>query len=81
MSRKILEKLNKDGQKEKVILIKIMMNLLNIEDKPVILSSHGICYDIIIFCFLSVRIITQSKIHYYRIVLKTSGFRNVLKIS
>ena len=51
--KKILLKLNKDGQIEKVILIKVkvMMHLLNIEDKPVILSSHGICYRIIIFCF------------------------------
>ena len=46
----------------KVISTKVMMNLLNTEDKPVILSLHGICYDIynvIIFCFLNVRIITQ----------------------
>ena len=33
--------------------------LFNIGDKLVILSSHGICYGIIIFCFLIVRIITQ----------------------
>ena len=29
------------------------MNLLNTEDKPVILSLHGICYGIIICCFLT----------------------------
>ena len=36
----ILEELNKDGQKKKVMLIKVMMNLLNIhvDDKTVILS-------------------------------------------
>ena len=40
-------------------IIKVMMDLLNIEDKRVVLSSHGICYGIIILCFLSVIIITQ----------------------
>ena len=33
-----LEKLSKDGHKEKIKLIKVMMNLFNTENKPVILS-------------------------------------------
>ena len=45
---KILELLNNDGQKEKVI-IKVIMNLLNTEDKQVILSLNGMCYNIIKF--------------------------------
>ena len=33
---------------------------MNTENKPVTLSLYGICFGIIIFCFLNVRIITQS---------------------
>ena len=38
--RKTTSELNKDVQKEKVILIKVMMNILNTEDNLVILSLH-----------------------------------------
>ena len=55
---KILEALNKDGQKEKITLIKVMMNLLNTENKLVILSLLGTCYSIIIIYSLNVSIIT-----------------------
>ena len=37
-----------------------MMNLLNAEDKPVILSLHEICYIVMIFCYLSVRMIFRK---------------------
>ena len=39
------------------------MNLSNTEDKLVIHSSHGICYGIIIFYFLTVRNMTLNHIH------------------
>ena len=46
-----LENIRKAEQRlteRKVILIRVM-NLLETDDKPVILLSHGICYGIIIF--------------------------------
>ena len=34
-AQKILEELNKDGQREKIILIKVMMNLLDTESAAI----------------------------------------------
>ena len=58
----ILEELNKDGQTEKVITITVMMNLLNTEDKLVILLSHGICYLLFSKCEKHSTIITPNHI-------------------
>ena len=55
-----------------------MMNLLNTEGKPVILSLHGICYGIIIFCFLKVSIITPNHIKDFQNITNPPNFSAIL---
>ena len=38
-----IRRVNTDAQKEKVILITVIRNLLN-KEEPIIISSHRICY-------------------------------------
>ena len=62
---------------EKITLIKVM-NLLNTDDKPVIHSSHGICYGIIIFGSLSVRIMTSNHIKNLQNIINPPNLSTIL---